>query len=82
MRKQNSLLGLLFGAMLILMIIAILIDEPHEHKTYEYPFANGVRGISFTICGDTALVTKEHGTHLEFIPKQFKPFMEENNRIK
>lgn len=82
MKKQNSLLGILFVGMLILMIIAIIIDEPHEHKTYEYPYANGARSITFTICGDSSLVTKDTGNHLPFIPSHFEPFVEENNRIK
>lgn len=82
MDKQNSLLGLLFGGMIILMIIAFLIEESHDHKTYEYPFANGVKSTTFIICGDSSLVTMDNGTHLKFIPEHLEEYINEDNRIK
>lgn len=66
---------LLIGLTFALIALSLLgLPEPHDHRTYRYSWANGVRNSQFTICGDSSFVNA-HGDHWDFIPTKLKPFM-------
>lgn len=59
-----------------------LPDTPtHDHKTYTYKWANGLRHTTFTICGDSSVVNHQ-GNHWDFIPAKLKPFMKPEFEVK
>lgn len=76
MKKSINLLSILLGSLIILTLVGYISEEPHDHKTYQYEHPSSVNlYTTFTVCGDTSLVTKDTGTHLDFIPKKFKEQM-------
>lgn len=73
-----GLIGLIF---LLIGLSLPTWTNTHDHTTYTYRWANGVRYSTFTVCGDSSFVNSQ-GDHWNFIPSKLKPFMKPEFEVK